>query len=216
MKNKEFIKSVSLDGEEWRDVLGYENLYSVSSKGRIVSKERVVPTFWGTRTIPPKLLNPSIKKDGYCHVILCNGKNRKYVKVHRLVAIAFIPNPKCLPMIDHIDRNRHNNEVENLRWCTLSENMNNPLTIEHCRQLNTGRERKEQYKPVVALKDGIVVKQYDSIKSAIKDGYRGCAISNVCAGRDNSHYGYKWMFLSDYESLVNQNVKERLPNAGLS
>lgn len=210
MTNEEFINSIRLDGEEWRPVVGWEELYMVSNLGRIVSLNKTVPSIHGQRPIRCKLLSPYVHKNGYCRVILCrNAKSHKYDMVHRLVAEAFIPNPDSKPMIDHIDRNRQNNKVENLRWCTLSENMHNPLTVEHCRKLNLGRKRQEQYKPVVAIKNGVVEKRYDSIKSAISDGFTNCGIINCCAGRDSSHYGYKWMYLSDYESLINQEVKEQ-------
>lgn len=206
MTNEEFIESIRLQGEEWRDVVGYKGLYMVSSFGRIASLTKKVSNRYGTRTIPCKLLSPSISTYGYCKVILClNANNRKHVKVHRLVAEAFIPNPDNKPQVDHIDRNKQNNNVGNLRWCTLSENMHNPLTIEHCRNLNLGRVYPTLRKSVVSIKNGVVVKQYGSIQEAVDDGFRRCGVSNCCAGRNPTHYGYKWMYLSDYEkSLVNQ------------
>lgn len=203
MTNEEFIKSVTLDGEEWRDVVGFEGLYMVSSFGRFISLSKVVPIHHGQRTTRPKLLIPSKHKStGYLRVTLSKDGIHKSILVHRLVATAFLPNPNSKPMIDHIDRNKHNNRIDNLRWCTISENMNNPLTIEHCRNLNLGRVYPTLRRPVVALKNGIVVKQYDSIKSAIKDGFTNCGIINCCVGRDQSHYGYQWMYLSDYENLL--------------
>ena len=210
MKNKEFIKSITLDGEEWRNVVGYEGLYMVSSFGRIMSLTKEVSSRYGTRTITCKLLSPSNSTDGYCKVILClNANNRKHVKVHRLVAEAFIPNPKNKPQIDHIDRNRKNNNVNNLRWCTHLENMRNPKTIEHCRKLNLGRVYPTLRKPVVSIKNGIVVKQYGSIQEAVNDGFTRCGVSNCCAGRNPTHYGYKWMYLSDYEKSLAKSVSQR-------
>jgi hypothetical protein len=206
MTNEEFIESIRLEGEEWRDVVGYEGLYMVSSFGRIASLTKEVSNRYGTRIIPCKILSPCVSTEGYCKVILClNANSRKHVKVHRLVAEAFIPNNENKPQIDHIDRNKQNNNVSNLRWCTLSENMHNPLTIEHCRNLNLGRVYPTLRKPVVSIKNGVVVKQYGSIQEAVDDGFKRCGVSNCCAGRNPTHYGYKWMYLSDYEkSLVNQ------------
>lgn len=206
MTNEEFIESIRLEGEEWRDVVGYDGYYMVSNYGRVISVSRPAPTFYGTRTITPKLLHPSInKRTGYSRVTLSKNKVHTVELLHRLVAIAFIENKDSKPMIDHIDRNKQNNRVDNLRWCSLSENMNNPLTVEHCRNMNLGRVYPTLRKPVVAIKNGVVVKQYCSIQSAVDDGFTRCGVSNCCAGRNPTHYGYKWMYLSDYEkSLVNQ------------
>ena len=204
MTNEEFIKSIRLQGEEWRDVVGWEDFYMVSSFGRIMSKSKVVRCGNGTRTLKPQLKRIKVRDNGYCEVGLTNLDNRKFALVHRLVAEAFIQNPQNKPLIDHLDRNRQNNNISNLRWCTMSENMLNPMTRNFRRDMYIGIERPCIYKPVVAIKDGVVVKQYESIKSATKDGFTGCCISNCCSGRDKTHKGYSWMYLSDYENSCHQ------------
>lgn len=210
MTNEEFIKSISLEGEEWKDIRGYESLYAVSSYGRILAKSNIISNGKGFRSTPPKLKSPSIKKTGYLEVILYKDKKPKYVTIHRLVAETFIPNPACKPTVDHIDRNRHNNCVSNLRWCSLSENMNNPNTIKHCKELFSNDFRNKHCTPIICLKGNTILKHYSSVKEAIADGFSGPSISNVCAGRQKSHKGYQWMYLSNYESLVNKS-KNTLP-----
>jgi hypothetical protein len=121
--------------------------------------------------------------------------------VHRLVAEAFIPNPNNYPTVDHIDRNRQNNKVTNLRWCTLSDNMKNPLTIEHLRKINIGRSLPQNYRPVVSVDKKGDIKKYESIKSCVAEGFKSSAISDVCAGRSRTHKGLRWMYLEDYETL---------------
>lgn len=211
MTNEEFIESIRLPNEEWRDVVGYEGYYMVSSLGRVASNSKKLRTKFGYRVTKPKLLRQIKNKSGYCKITVSKNKEQKAALVHKLVAIAFIENKENKPMIDHIDRNKTNNNVTNLRWCTLSENMNNPLTVEHCRNLNLGRKHPSYYKPVVALKNGNVVKKYESIISAILDGFTNCGIVNCCRGREKTHHGYEWMYLSDYISCQNSDVKELLP-----
>lgn len=65
-------------------------------------------------------------------------------RLHVVVAKLFIPNPENKPFIDHIDRNKHNNRVDNLRWCTPKENANNPNTIEAYK--NAAKQRRIDYK----------------------------------------------------------------------
>lgn len=98
--------------EEFEEIKGFEE-YQINRKGEIKGK------FGG-------LLNPSIS-DGYLNIKLYKDGKKYTKKVHRLLGIQYIPNPDNLPEIDHIDRNRQNNCLENLRWVSAMENSNNRL-----------------------------------------------------------------------------------------
>lgn len=117
--------------EEWRDVVGYEGFYQVSNYGRIKVLPHLVSRGFCTITCPEKILKPRVKPNQYLFVRLSNGykKTSKEKYVHRLVAEAFLPNHKGKPEIDHIDGDRMNNLVTNLRWATRIENVNNPNTV---------------------------------------------------------------------------------------
>lgn len=103
---------------EWRSVVGYEGLYSVSSDGLVWSDRR------------KKVLKPSLDKYGYYYHVFSVDGLRKTVKSHRLVAEAFIPNPENKPTVDHLNGNKKDNRVENLAWATNKEQSNNPVTYE--------------------------------------------------------------------------------------
>ncbi|EON7637067.1 TPA: HNH endonuclease [Escherichia coli] len=99
--------------EEWRDVIGYEEYFQVSNKGRIFSK----------RT--NKILALGVNKKGYSVLSTrIGGRNGvcKCFRVHILVANAFIPNPHNKPIVNHKDGNKLNNEDWNLEWSTYSDN----------------------------------------------------------------------------------------------
>ena len=120
-----------LFNEIWKPIKGFEGLYEVSNMGNVRSLDRYVMN--GNRCC---LLKGKPKKayfisTGYLMVDLCKNSQRTHYLIHRLVAEAFIPNPSNLPCIDHINTIKTDNMVENLRWCSCKENMNNPLTREH-------------------------------------------------------------------------------------
>ena len=102
--------------EKWEPIEGYDGMYQVSNMGRILSMKK------GT----PYILKPYPTRQGYMMVRLYeNGGKRNYrdYAVHRLVAIAFIPNNDGKPEVNHIDGNKANNCADNLEWCTPKENM---------------------------------------------------------------------------------------------
>ena len=156
MSNAEYRKTEGISStepaEEWRDVKGFEGWYQVSNLGRVKRVKRI--SGCGTKknakmiVFKEYILKPHYS-DGYRKVtIKCNGKH-KHVGIYKLMAEAFIPNPENKPQVDHINRIRDDDRLENLRWVTNQENQFNsrrniiiehnglkaPLTI-HCRLNN--------------------------------------------------------------------------------
>jgi hypothetical protein len=92
----------------WRPVVGYEDYYEVSDEGCVRSTKGWAMRSW-------------LNKQGYALVRLANP--RRIIRVHRIVAEAFICNPNCLPFVNHLDCNRSNNIAVNLEWCTQWQNL---------------------------------------------------------------------------------------------
>lgn len=111
--------------EEWKDIIGYEGLYKVSSCGRIERQEfkQVLPN-GAIGIIKKHFIKPYIGSNGYLYVQLCKNNVVKKYSVHRLVAIAFIPNPNGYKEVNHKDADRTNTCVDNLEWCDRLYNVN--------------------------------------------------------------------------------------------
>ena len=109
--------------EVWKDIVGYEGLYQVSSFGRVKSLDKLIKGKSGS-LVPrkEKALRLDIDVDGYLIATLTKDNNSKKYKVHRLVAMNFIPNSFKKSQVNHIDNVRNNNKVSNLKWGTPSEN----------------------------------------------------------------------------------------------
>jgi len=97
------------------EIEGYNN-YLIFEDGRVFSKKR--PSTNGG------FMKPNVKKDGYLQVQL-NNYGQKTFMIHRLIATYYIPNPNNYEEVDHIDRNRQNNSIDNLRWVDRSMNQQN-------------------------------------------------------------------------------------------
>ena len=120
--------------EIWKDIQGYEGLYQVSNLGRVKSLGRFIESrLKGVDKVwkAERILKTCKRTNGYIGVGLRKNVKGKNFNIHRLVAIAFIPNPDNLPQIDHINADKTNNNVNNLRWVTAKENVRNPLNMAH-------------------------------------------------------------------------------------
>jgi len=102
--------------EQWKEVVGYEGLYLVSSLGRIKSYKRL----GNYRT---RIKNDRLNRGGYKLIDLCKNSKNKTHTVHRIVAVAFLPNPFNKLTINHKNGIKSDNRLKNLEWATISENL---------------------------------------------------------------------------------------------
>ena len=141
-------------------------------------------------------------RSGYLKVRLYKDKHQHIFMVHRLVALAFLPNPNNYPQVNHKDENKHNNDVSNLEWCTIKYNANYGMRNERIREklkqnaiLPDNRIKVNMY-----TLDGIFVRQFDSLKEAkifLNKPITEAHISQCCNGTRKTAYGYKWVKASE-------------------
>ncbi len=194
--------------ELWKDVIGYEGYYQISNKGNVRSLDR----FDGVHDRRGTVIIPNLKRNGYLQVGLRKHRTRKWVGVHRLVAIHFIENPNNKPQVNHIDGNKQNNTVENLEWVTAKENQNHAVKIGLRDNMPKGekhsnygkcRENSQSAKPVIRrdLKTG-ETKLYKAKILAKDDGFDVTSISKCCHGKLKTHKGYEWYFAKDFDKDI--------------
>ncbi len=184
--------------ERWRDVKGYEGLYQISSLGRVKSLVGKGNNQYSNRE---NILKPYLDKDGYETVGLRGKGKPKTAKVHRLVAEAFIPNPKRFPQINHKNEIRDDNHAENLEWCTNRYNLNYG---NHNQKMAQTLRKIKPSKPVLQFNlSGALKHRWNSLHEIERSlGYRHGNISRCCKGLYKQAYGYIWKF----ESEVNTNA----------
>lgn len=169
--------------EIWRDIKVYEGLYQVSSLGRVKSLR--------TNKIKSNRIT-----NGYYYVSLWKDNTEKQLKVSRLVAEAFIPNPDNLPCVNHKDENKLNNTVENLEWCTYKYNSNYGTKNERMILTRNLKCSSNAEKPVVkyTLNDEFMA-EYPSISIAAKENnVLQQHIVRVCKLKRKSCKGYKYKY----------------------
>jgi len=192
--------------EEWKDILGYEGKYQISSFGRIKSLSRIRDTkvkegkksYYTKVPLRERVLTPIIKTTGYVQNTLCKNMTTEIVSTHRVVAEHFIGNPLNKPQINHIDGNSSNNNINNLEWCTQSENMKHSYRVLGNVVWSKGMYGKgtSTAKPVLqkTLK-GKVIKRWDCGLDAVREGgFESSGISRCCQGKRNTHKNYTWEY----------------------
>lgn len=194
--------------EIWKDIEGYIGLYQISNYGRIKSLSRVRKGNKGAPVIvPEKILKQSKTKDGYLHASLNKNGNNKKNKVHRLVSKAFIPNPENKPCIDHINGDKTDNRVENLRWCTHKENMNNPLVLDIFKS-RIGVKNGFSKSVIQFTKDNELIRKWDSMADVKRElGIDSSDISCCCSGKRKTAGGSKWKYYDTDTYLIALMVK---------
>lgn len=145
---------------EWKRIPGFER-YSVSTDGQVKSHHG-----------KEKILSQSDNGNGYKKVYLSMPYEKRKMFVHRLVALAFIPNPNDLPFINHKDENPSNNNVDNLEWCDQKYNMNYG-TLKQRQRDNNGRSKKVECEGVIYNSISECARHYNVTLSTISDYLTG-------------------------------------------
>lgn len=170
--------------EIWKNINGYEGLYQVSNEGRVKSLERTVVYKDGRKkVIKPNFLMPHKNTNGHLDFRLSkNGVTTSHL-AHHIVAEAFIPNPNNYDVVHHIDHDKHNNKVENLKWMSGEEHRG--LHIKEIRS-------KTVYQYSL---DGELIGVWESVEKACRElGANHSHISNCCLGKRKTHKGYRWSY----------------------
>ena len=185
--------------EIWKDIKGYEGLYQVSNLGRVKSLDRIAYNPNGTVNshIKEKILAPVLNNKGYQYVNLHKNGEIKKMLVHRLVAMAFIPNSENKPMINHKDENPLNNCVDNLEWC--DSKYNNNYGTKNARMIQNRRSYKFGNHPrAKAVFCEELNKKFDCIASAQEElGIWGTSIVQACKGKLKTTGGFHWRYADD-------------------
>lgn len=186
--------------EEWRPIPGTENKYEISNYGNVKSLSY-------HQTGKVKLLKPFPDKKGYLQVDI----NKKSRKVHRIVAEVYIPNPNKKPQINHKDGNKSNNRVDNLEWCTQSENQKHaykhglkPKSMERAHSnevkemlVNYSKKINDKRKiPVIAIniETGERTRYSSQSEAAKKLGVHQKSVGRICYGKQKQTKGYRFEF----------------------
>lgn len=152
--------------ESWKEVVGYEGLYKVSNSGDIKNKKG-------------QLKKKRLDKDGYVCCSLYKDGKTKNVRIHRIVAEAFIPNPENKPIINHKDENKQNNFFSNLEWCDVNYN-----------------NRYSKAKKILQFDlKGNFIKEWKCVRDIVRElGFNIECITGCCSRKYKTSHGFIWRY----------------------
>ncbi len=176
---------------EWRDILKHPG-YQVSDDGYLRSLPDIDER---GRFMPGRVLSVSPSDNGYPRTII-NGKD---VKVHRLVALAFLPNPDGLPQVNHKSGVKTDNRVQNLEWCTNAQNQTHKYRVLGIPGGMTGKRgamcKNSKRVRATCVTTG-AVSVFDSGQEAARElGIDGSGVSQAARGTLRTYKGYQWVYL---------------------
>ena len=164
--------------ERWKSIDGHP-LYEVSSAGRVRRGDFVFKTPIGSAGYPLVMLG-----------------NRKHYSVHRLVALAFLEKAPDCTQVNHINGIRSDNRLENLEWCTASQNVKHGFAMG--RRPTCDGKRGEQHptsKPVIATcRKTRMERRYGNAMDAVREGFESSCISRCASGKQRHHKGFEWRY----------------------
>jgi len=200
------------DEEVWKDIAGFEELYQVSTHGRVRSKDRItVRRGDGAKMFHEgRIMKTPLNGDGY-PILNLSVRGKKHSKrVHRLVAETFIENPNNYIEVNHIDEIKDNNRVSNLEWCSRGHNMNHGTGMERSHNHpNAIRRLEESKRPVVGAHIETEKEvRFESINETSRNGFPRKQVSSVLNGNDKSCRGYVWFYEEEYtDELKGEKMK---------
>lgn len=167
--------------EIWKEIKNYEGLYQISNYGNVKS---FVRKNGGE-------LKQVADHQGYKSVVLCKDNTKKRFKIHKLVALNFIPNLNNLPVINHKNENKSNNKRSNLEWCDYS--YNNSYGSKPKMQTEKLGKKINQFD-----KEGNFIKLWDSALLIQKHlGFNNSNIIQCCKGKRKTAGGFKWRYIDE-------------------
>lgn len=180
-----YLDSADVAPVRWLPVVGYEGLYEVNQWGQIRNKDG-------------RIMRQRLKRAKYTvykKVSLYKNGEYKHLYVHRIVAQAFIPNPKGFEMINHKDEDGTNNVVDNLEWCDRSYNATYGSSPKKISKAFKGRESEKRIAVYAMDKSGNIFGEWDSITAAAKDiGCSTSEISGALKGKRKTVKGLIWNY----------------------
>ena len=174
------------DIEIWKDIKDYEGLSQVSNLGRVKS-------LGNGRTYKTSRIRKLYKnKYGYLQVQLCKDGKRKWFRVNRLVATAFLDNPEGKTEVNHIDEDKTNNRVDNLKWEWHKDNINHGTRNERVSKAMTNGKLS---KPVLQLSlSGALIREWPSVAECGRNGFNIGHVAACCRGEEKTHKGFRFMY----------------------
>lgn len=206
-----------LDGEEWRDINGYEGLYQVSNFGRVKSFHR------GTT----KIIKPQINRKGYLNITMNKNGMQKTFRIHRLVAEMFILNTDCKPQVNHRDGHKLNNHVNNLEWVTEVENVHHAFLSGLVSQGSTRNTAKLTHEQVQDILQNCVIgdlsfglsafaRKFNVDRTTIAAVIHGERYKNVNGDRQDKDYTHNRSLPDEIVSWILDVYKPRDKEFGLT